>query len=1617
LTWSPLKYWFRSLHYRLTIGSTPANRQKNKMARNQQVHHNQLVMMLILNEKYRLIEKISEGGSSSVYRAEEIGKGAVCAVKTLHRASRQAEEVIRFHQEVDLLAGISHPHIINIRERGVCDDGTGLHEPVHYLVLDYIEGRHLGDFIATHHLDIQQTLFIIEQVGGALSELHRHGIVHGDLKPENIMISQIKGAHHATLIDFSLSKIDRDRWHKDLTGTFFYMSPEKTGMIKGPVDGRSDLYALGVIGYRMLTQSFPFVGQNLTELLHSQVAVHPRPPSDLSPAVPRIVDAIVMKLLEKEPSRRYQSAEGLIPDLEKVRSGILNFLPGERDRRPEPDYRPQITGRDMELDRIYRQLNRLDKGDRVCLLAGEAGVGKTKILETLTQHARKKACLVLEGRCVERKNQIPWGLFQDLLADYLKVFSQYPDTQKDAICRAVQKESGDLGSIIIRLFPPARILLGTCPELVSLDLEKDKLRSLHAVLRFFLALIRAEGKMVIVLEDLQWVDSRSFSILDHLVKMLADYGVMFVGSYRGKEIDEIHPLNKLIEAVGQMKNAHLLTIAPLMQAQTRSLVKAVIKGKTARFERLSRFIYAKSRGNPLHILEVIQNLFQEKVLLRGDNALTFDEAGLERIQIPQSLQEIILQRINRLDATDIEILCDAAALGRRFATGRLIELEKTRGRSKQAVVFCLDKAQAHWILEKDTEVAEGRFAFAHDRIRDVFYQKIEPQQQAIHNRIGLLMESTYRQSSEKSDALFDLAHHFINAQNEAKILEYVYPAGLNAMEKYDYDLAVQYLTLIKGILEAHLSAKEDSAKRTLWYQCSKKLGEAMLMTGASETGVAMLTALVPFCDTPMEKAGLYFQACSVHATRGDRHWQHCEQHGKAGLALLGEILPVEEKDVKHCIARDLVRCFLQTLLPGILLRHRNPEKIARTRLIIEFYNAIARSVMLQNRYKFIHCSLRLLWLTKKRMGDPESLSIGYPMFVVFCVRNGFWRAANHYMEKAYALSIKSSNDAVIAQLLMVNGFFQQFRGNYLKSKDFFTRGIARFERIGDIGSSLYCRIGLIDMHTLQANHDNTLQLMTPFTQMVHKFGDIIGIAYALGRQAQLAYEKGDLDRAEKKALEGLDFSQTHKVQIAESVVCSLLGAIYLEKNQAEGAIEHLRQGMDIDRGKAFFSEYSVLNFPLYAEALIRVRSVNNDISLKQIKKSCKIALAKTRAWINHHGVSLRVYATYLSQVKQNRPAEKMFLKSIRVLETLGRKFELALSRRAYGYFLRKNGHIDAALSQFHQAWAIFDGLDSKFRDRIADYPGPGDPAKATAQQVAHIRKKETAFIPSEQLAAFGDIPELARYVLETAMKIAGAQGGCLFLLDSRTELLRLVSKSHMTGCDCIDYSQGIVDQVFESGRPVISVNASSDIRLNPYHSVSLKQLKSVICMPLPYEDRVSGVCYLFNQLSAGVFSDEEERLLKNFLFAAALHIENLRLKSSLEKIEAAPPDNRPGQGTIPTDAVLAYIQSHYTDNISRNTIASALNMDPILLGTDFKTAMGISIKQYINQLRLEHAYKLLLETREKIIDIAYESGFESLRTFNRVFVKVMGDTPSNYRKRCRSNRKAAARHEMLSQDS
>ena len=206
---------------------------------------------------------------------------------------------------------------------------------------------------------------IIKQLAEALKYVHHHGVIHRDIKPSNIFLT---GENDVKLLDFGLALImelgkikDEDR----IAGTFGYMSPEATGILEKKVDERSDLYSLGVIFYQLLTGKPPFQENSISKLLHKQVAFLPPRPSQIKPDIPQVFDQIVMKLLAKDPDLRYQSAQGLLYDLERYESGEKDFPAGERDQKVKITYQTKLIGREAEISMLKELLRRPARGRAV----------------------------------------------------------------------------------------------------------------------------------------------------------------------------------------------------------------------------------------------------------------------------------------------------------------------------------------------------------------------------------------------------------------------------------------------------------------------------------------------------------------------------------------------------------------------------------------------------------------------------------------------------------------------------------------------------------------------------------------------------------------------------------------------------------------------------------------------------------------------------------------------------------------------------------------------------------------------------------------------------------------------------------------------------------------------------------------------------------------------------------------------------------------------------------------------------------------------------------------------------------------------------------------------------
>ena len=268
----------------------------------------------VLDGRYRVERLLGRGGMGAVYEGRHAIVGKRVAIKMLHAEFAANEEVLkRFYREAQAAAAIGHKNIIDVMDVGVTPTG----EP--YLVMEYLEGEDLESMLArTGPLSVEAACAILEPALLALGAAHAKGIVHRDLKPANIFLCQVEGGRPTVkLIDFGISKMSGGAGTTKLTqtgsllGTPSYMSPEQArgGL---DVDHRTDIYAMGVILYQMLTGELPFKGDNYNTLLISVLTESPRSLRELNPAIPADVDALVLKELDKDPAARSQSAAEML---------------------------------------------------------------------------------------------------------------------------------------------------------------------------------------------------------------------------------------------------------------------------------------------------------------------------------------------------------------------------------------------------------------------------------------------------------------------------------------------------------------------------------------------------------------------------------------------------------------------------------------------------------------------------------------------------------------------------------------------------------------------------------------------------------------------------------------------------------------------------------------------------------------------------------------------------------------------------------------------------------------------------------------------------------------------------------------------------------------------------------------------------------------------------------------------------------------------------------------------------------------------------------------------------------------------------------------------------------
>jgi serine/threonine protein kinase/tetratricopeptide (TPR) repeat protein len=840
---------------------------------------------------YQLIASLGEGGMGVVWHAVHQTTKQLVALKTVKLANHKLLRGIR--SEIQALAGLAHPGIVQIVDNGV-EDGLP------WYAMQFIEGQdlrqwrstliseeapspgsktdHAGSTATATLLEsalltnspqrtsigrlplsrssdfpgakpgaitpqaglpllgpsqLQEIITVIRRVCETLSFLHGEGLIHRDLKPDNILV---RPNGTPVLLDFGISTrpmqngLSRENLviEHEMAGTAYYISPEQaqdegqpgTSEARTP-DARADLYSLGVILFELLTGERPFQGTTITSILQAHRSQEPSRPSSLVAGIPPSLDDLVLRLLSKRRQDRPGYAQDVALFLGRLgATGWPDALPAPRNYL----YRPLMFGREAPLLRLDEALSVLEtERGGLLLVGGESGIGKTRLLNEFTRGALQRGHRVLSGESQDRQLKLPLSVFRKPLQTMVDLCRERGPRFSDAVF-------GRRGKVLSLYEPSIASLPGQekFPEEVELP-SKDALQRLFSYLTETLVIYSGDRPLILVLDDLQWVDALSLAFLQSFAKGTFSRWILMVGTYRTEET------SPALQSFLQDERVTRLTLGRLEEAGLVKMLEdtLALSVKTSGAVRaLSLQLMKHSEGNPFFVAEYLKAAVEELLLWRDreghwqvaqERALRAASVGdYGRLVLPNNLRALVARRLERLPAELRDLLTAAALVGKEMPVALLEELHgaKEAPRLLRELVRrqVFEECEAQIAPAPQWQTTDAKLRFVHDKLREVTEERIAPEERpGLHRKVALALEKIFGADAVLYQA--ELGRHWEQA-GETQRAKRCYLSGARYAAKiYNHQeaerLYLHYLSLVPTPNQESITARNELGEEVL----------------------------------------------------------------------------------------------------------------------------------------------------------------------------------------------------------------------------------------------------------------------------------------------------------------------------------------------------------------------------------------------------------------------------------------------------------------------------------------------------------------------------------------------------------------------------------------------------------------------------------------------------------------------------------------------------------------------------------------------------------------------------------------------------------------------------------
>jgi PAS domain S-box-containing protein len=1520
---------------------------------------------------YAIKETLHTSSRSRVYRATRRSDDAPVVVKTLHGQNITTEQLARFRREFEITASLNPGLEGSPGIYGVVKVYEFENTATPAIIMEDVGGESL-DRLGKSTWSVTDFLHLAIQIAEALGQVHIRQIIHKDINPSNILYNPESGV--AKIIDFGLSTLlPRETVAQVninvLEGTIAYISPEQTGRINRPVDYRTDFYSLGVTFYELLCGKLPFEETDPLSLIHSHLAKQPVALHEANPETPAALSNIIMKLLAKNAPDRYQSAFGLKSDLIECQrqwqagQAIREFPLGQRDVSERFQVSQSLFGREAEIQQLLTAFEKAQQGaSEVVLVSGEAGMGKTSLVNELQIPVARQNGMFIRGKYIRSQNQTPYSGLVEALRSLIQQLLSESEERLAVMRRRILEAIGVNGQVIINLVPETAHVIGDQPPLQPLSAEEEQNRFNLTLQNFLESFLTPERPLVLFFDDLQWADAASGAFLQRFAASSNLHHLLIIVTMRGHEITTDHPLHGSPQKFFEERNTVTpIELDPLELRDLNRLLAQSLNCPLDESASLAEITLAKTGGNPFFVNEFLRGA-------HNDNLIRFDfERGrwvwdIHRIQTRQltdNVLDIMSARIAELPADTIRLLESAACIGYEFDLATLAALShhsqpETASllRHSLASGVIVPLTQNYALAEQSETETEVRYSFSHAGIQQGIYESLsDARRQSLHWQIGQRFLQEFPEAG-REQIIFALTNHLNlgagmidTTDDRLELAKINLQAGQKAQATAAHEASLSYLK--KGIALLQEIPGYWEAYYALAFNLFTACAESAYLNGDESEKEKLLNELFHHARPGLDQSRVY--EINMYAFIANNERGLAVQAGLDALRQLNIHLP------HHPSAMQVLSAFLKTRW---LLSRRSMDDLANLPLLED--PLIER----------IHGIVRIL--------VPPAYSHA-PSLVPLLLM------------KVVELSLQHGNSSLSAYAYVGFGFLLTVvAGDYRKGSEFGKVSLLVAEKVGREKE----RCAAKGLHATVLQHwteplRNTLPLLLDSYRASRSLvGDyqqasnsaLIYCYHALWAGCKLPELEAEAARyiqeiREMKQLSVLNYQKFYHQCMLNLMgrsedPCRVVGASY----DAEAMLEHSLAANDRSMIEISYLHPFVYNylFERYAAALgfspLAKKYLDGSTgslptylypfydSLVRLALWKDASPRERRSWrkiINGHQKKLRTWAIYAPENHQHKSllvdaelaraqgkvaaARELYDEAIRFAHKNQFLNEEALAQELAGRFYIEQGRNEIAefyLRQAHRTYREW-GAEAKVKHLEEKYSVLFVKSDSVISRESSVTTTSTSsdgataidfssvLKATQALSSEIVLNKLLASLLEIVIENAGAEKG--WLLGEQAGAWMIEAQGARGNVEVLPqadvHPQGLPLSVFSyvarTQENIVLDDAaqSGQFARDPY--IIANKPKSVLCMPMLNQGKLSGLLYLENNLTASAFTPERLEVIRVLASQAAISIDNARLyfdiKNNEEKYRTLFEDSRDAIFVMTVDAAIVDINQATLD--------------------------------------------------------------------------------------------------------